>query len=441
MNTITIQENDRDRRSKYCKINVGSKTISSPNYGLRIKNIDELNTYTKIRKSISIPYAQICVFKYYDAPKTINQYLGGNLSKFLYPGMIIPDTPIQELLKQVPIIIDPATDGLYYQSEVENFDGKGLKLNPSLRKYIMDFQKQILIYNQKAINGSQLNKWRDIHHNKFWQRLNNDDVERIKFIEDMLKEQLRFGADIPIAPTPLITSKAYLKMAININDKSKEVSKSINEQCATSFYLSSNMLADESIFDEIASYLTNDDTKTPLTVFKFKNLNLTINNKIAERATYRKLMLDLDDITQVFKNKVFMVLENNIQLFVSSLVGFHIVSCALDGWDMSSGGKAGGPFGSWYDPEAMVFRSYEKDIRNVFDQLGRLPDDCIICNKYKTKPTNSDMWNLDRKMHHMIKRNDENSMVIDSIDKKDILHAVDKLGRSQISILRNTLPY
>jgi len=441
MKSISVIENDRDRRTKTTKINIGQKEVNSPNFCTRIKNREELNAYIKFYNKMPLPYASTCIFRYYDAPYTIFPLQKGNLYDFVLPSMRIKDDPTKKFLESVPILIDPATDSLYYSSEIENFLQKGLHLEDRMRKYVLDYQNRNRLVRKRRLSRADVNKWRNKNHNRFWYNIRDNDNYRIKFIENMLQEQIKFGADIPIAPTPLITSKELLKISIIVNEKSKEVAKSMNETCATSFYLPSNVLSKDDMLAIIVNYVIKFDKNNPLTVFKFKNLDLTHSNKILERDNYRTLKLDLDDISRMYKNKLFMVLENGKQVFTSSLVGFHIVSSGSDGWDMTGGGKSSGPYGSWYDTETMTFRSYEKDVKKIFKEIGRLPCDCIICRKYRKPPTVPYIWNIDRKLHHIVKRNEDNAMIVKDIDRKDILHAVDKLGRSQISILRKTLPY
>ncbi len=438
MNTISIIEQNRDRRSRTAEITIGEKKVITPNFSVRIKNLTELNAFINFRYNASLSHVSSCVFKYTDVSNLMQSLLNDDLTKY-FPNMKIEETPTKNFMKKVPIIIDPSMDSLYYSSEVANFDKRGLTLDPAMRKYILDYGTRNKSVSKGRLTRSAVNKWRNKNLNEFWRKIRDKDDVRTKFIENMLKEQIKFRSDIPVAPTPLITSDEMLEIAIKVNDKSRELARSLNETCATSFYFQSSILSDYNALGKVVQYIRND-YESPLTVFKFKNIDLTDVKKIFPRKNYRTLLLDLDYLSQK-DDKIFMILENGVQTFISSLVGFHLVSSGFDGFDKVGGGFRGGPFGSWYDTLTMTWRSFKKEIEPMFEEHNRLLCDCEVCRKYKSLPSNVQEWYVDRRIHHIIQRNQDNSMIVDSIDKGDIIHALDKLGRSEISILKKCLPY
>jgi hypothetical protein len=319
----------------------------------------------------------------------------------------------------------------------------------TIREYIVKFlQKSRRLEDAKSKNDSKnvmgKSLFRETEHTNFWTCVYKDANMRMKLIRDTFNIELRAHTDVLIPPTPLITSPHLLDVAIFVNEKSRAFSPALSQdkiECADYFIIKPNILRNERMMSTIKEYVSTSES--PLTLFKFKNLNLNDENMALERIAFKSFLMELSLVSQHIENKAFGLLEAGNQAFPAAYSSFAIVSTGynLDREDRRKEQKDITPFMSRYDPIYMTMQSRETFLRTVENNGHTIPCNCPNCVANPSIAENDFIeYNRRAKEHYLLCREQEMKEIINAIEKQESQMGFDKLQRSALKNLIDIMP-
>jgi len=184
-------------------------------------------------------------------------------------------------------------------------------------------------------------------------------------------------------------------------------------------------------------------SESPLTIFKFKNLNLNDENMAIERKEFKDFLIELSLIAQHIENKAFTLFEAGNQAFPAALSSFAIVSTGfnLDREDRRKDQKEICPFMNRYDPWTMTMQSKDTFLKTVENNDNVISCYCKVCAENPTVPINDFIeYNRQAKEHYLLCREQEMNEITTAIEKQDALMGFEKLQRSALKNLTEIIP-
>lgn len=434
MNLI-VQEQTRDRYARTTFATIGEKSIVTPSYFTLIQDAYELDLLMDLESQCHPSRLGGIIVRIFDAKKALER-IQMQVPRDIF-GRIREDK-YSLFMKKHALLVDPSLEYLYYEVKMGRFI-----LDPQTPKDIVDYINALEQEKTKQENKRKYNQAKEKLHQEFWKNIAKDNRKEVEFIKGTLERQWRFGVDVTVPPVPLITSRDMLSVAIEINDKSRELSRIGKKPCATYFLLKNSLVRDHILLEDIKEYITGNSSQN-LTIFKFKYLDLTRPKLITERENYGRVMLDLSYFSQVFPNRACMILENYYQSFISPVAGFDLVSTsftAQDGGEISFSEHPS--YGQYLDPKLLVHRNFDEMVDVYVNSHRRLPCSCIPCKSITVKDLR-DMspndWNILRRKHTVALMDRWMGYIAQAVEKKNIELIADRLANSKISILKDSLP-
>lgn len=413
-------------------VKIGKKKILTPCFTTLIQNSRELDLFLELKNKYNPSRLGAFIVRYFDASETLRKVQPNVRTDVL--GRVREDK-YSLLMRNNIFMIDPVTDYLYYDARIDAFFK-----NPSTPRIVIEFLRQLHREKKYQHKGSSYSKRKDKLHTEFWKKIYEDTKLRINFVKSFLEYQMRCGVDVLIPPTPLIYSKKMLEIAIAINDVSKEIARG-RRLCSSYFNIKSVVLKKDSLMNNIKQSVLENSSRT-LTIFKFKNLDLTNPTLVIQRDNYRELMLDLAYLCQTFDNRSCMVLENSYQAFASPFAGFDLVSSSFTMFDRDFSFSEHPPYGKYLHPKMKVHIAFD-EIANEYDKLGRLPCPCEACREV-TVPDLRMMspkdWYVLRRSHIPLYMNNWMEYATRAVKERNTELVRDSFINSKITILKDLLP-
>lgn len=426
---LTITEVSRDRFSREAQFRLKTATINTPHFATLIRSKDELELFIRMRNAHLMDRVGTFVIRLFDTPSILLPKLLSNQQTTIGGGYV--DQGFKEAMDKSLVLIDPVTEYLYYEFYLSKF--KSSRLLPEvLREYA-----HVCETKKKSLSANEYSKWKDAYHRLFWNSMYEDARSRGRLVGETLDLELRSGGKIAVAPVPIIDSTTTLSISIKMNDMTRELSRDRTAESATYLILHKSALANESLMDEVKSFLAKVDSR--LVVMKFKQLDLTDSTRISEREAYRNLLQELALLRERDRSRGFMLLEAENQAFPSAAVAFDIVSTSFTGQDKDSsfGHK---PYGAWYDPKEMTQRDYDQ-VKRIFRNNGRLPHGCPPCRSITDlESVGPEEWYAKRREHYCFAMQEYMEMIARAVHEKNIELAREKLVNSSISVLKSLIP-
>jgi hypothetical protein len=339
------------------------------------------------------------------------------------------------------VLIDPSLERLYYGAHLGDF-AISPKIPRELVNYALDYERAkgtvSPVEHGKTVG---LRSWLNDRYSKFWNNFDKDERARTRFIRDMLIRELELGATILIPPVPLVTNSAQLlELTRLINNKSFEVSRLIGE-CAQAFTFQVGSLRNSTLMDELKEIVSSDQSNSRLTIFKFKYMNLNEEERISERAAFRSLMLELDLISRVRPNKLFLLLESGNQTLVCAGRGFDVLSTSFNvDRDDRLRRKERNPWSKWFDPKFQTLLSRDEFLVARGNNRNRTPDDCPEClTNNSPQGLSLDAWNKYTKRHYLFRRAKDFSEIATAISEGTATPGM--INRISESVLKNLVEF
>ena len=430
----------KDRRCKFSEsvdLKINNKTIVSPTFAPRLKNKNELKLYLEVKSAYAPMHLSVYVTRLFDVGKTL--YF--RLKRASQTNLLGETTDAEfssSLMKDV-ILVDPALEYLYYTANMNRL-AHSPYVSRSIKAYATDFvKKREKLRKDKSGTSESIEEFKEANHTNFWTCMYKDASRRMKLIRDTFNVQMKSRADILIPPVPLIASSHLLDVAIFMNEKSRAYAEGKRE-CADYFVIKQKILRNEHMMSQIKEYIAN--STSPLTVFKFKNLDLTNPDLSLERSAFKSLLMELSFLSSHIKNKSFALFESGNQTFPSALTGFAIVSTSfsLDREDRHHRKKRS-PFANWYDPMSMTFRDKQTLSIMMDNNDGHIPCNCPICTESPSfMKSEFTKYNRKTKRHYTWIRNQEMKEIFTAIKEQDALMGFEKLQRSSLKNLTDIIP-
>ena len=430
--SLLVSEQDRDRYTRVATVKVGRKKVVTPCFSPLIQNSRELDLFLKLKLEYKPSRLGAFIVRYFDAPETLRKVQPHVKTDVL--GRVREDK-YSIFMRGNVFMIDPVTEYLYYDARMGGFFK-----NPSTPRIVIEFVYKLQREKKYQTKKSSYSKRKERLHTEFWKQIFEDTRMKIRFVRSFLEYQMACGVDIVIPPAPLIYSKKMLEIAIGINDVSKEIARG-RRLCANYLPVKNTVLKKDSLMNDIKQSVLENSSRT-LTIFKFKNLDLTNPTLIIERDNYRELMLDLASLCQTFEDRACMVLENSYQAFASPFAGFDLVSSSFTMYDKDVSFSEHPPYGKYLDPKWKVHRTFDEMAR-VYENIGRLPCSCKACREVTIpdlRLMSPDDWYELRRVHLPLFMDNWMEYVARAVRDRNTELVRDSFADSKISILKDLLP-
>jgi len=169
-----------------------------------------------------------------------------------------------------------------------------------------------------------------------------------------------------------------------MNEKSRAFAPALDgkkRDCVDYFIIKPNVVRNEHLTSTVKEYVS--DSESPITLFKFKNLDRCNTDSALERAAFKSFLLELALVTQHSEKKAFGLLEAGNQTFPAAFSSFAIVST---GFNLSREDRRKkdeekdriSPFANRYDPANMSMQNKDTYLTTVNNNHG-IPCDCRVC--------------------------------------------------------------
>ena len=430
--SLLVTELDRDRTSRVAKIDLGSKTLLTPNFCPLIQSPMDLEALMLARASGEAVHVGSFIVRMFDANEilpTIRTHLQTDMS-----GRVITDR-ISLFLRGTVFAMDPVMEYLYYDSKMQRF-----LHDPLTPRSVRNYAHEVANHKKNIGDARQYGKTKSRLHKAFWENAHDQSTARNKLIHDVFQVSMRFGVDFLIPPVPLALDERLLEIARRINEVASEVALALGRKhCANYLVLPRSSLSDAHFMDKVKNCVLESSAR--LSILKFKYLDLTNPRMLTERETYTDLLLDLAYLSKTLPNRAFMILENSYQSFTSAVSGFDVVSSSATGFDGEGGFSEHPTYGSWIDPRLMVHVDFDEVCRIFHNNRERLPCHHEVCGNVKDIETvTPERWNLLRREHCILYYNDCMSQITRAVTDRNIELAREKLVNSQLSSLRGLIP-
>jgi hypothetical protein len=431
--TLQVSELDRDRYTRITSIDFNKKKVRAPCFVTQIHNPYEFNIYFDLKQRYSPTQLDAFVVRYPDVPSILRR-VQPNVSNDILGR--VRDDKYTLFMKDNLFLIDPAMDYLFYNAKLDSFS-----LNHRTPQCIIDYASKLRTEKKNLDPKISFESRKDKLHKEFWHKRVDSNSEKMAFVKSILGYERDSGVDILLPPTPLIDCEEMLKIAIEINDTAKEIARIHNKLCATYLNIKSTLLKSDQLMDKIKMAVYENASRS-LTVFKFKNLDLTLPNALVQRENYRQLMLDLAYYSKDYKDRACMILENSTQSFVSPFAGFDFVSSSFTFYDKDISRSTHPPYGSYLDPIGKIHLPFD-DVARSYDELGRLRCTCESCKEVKVpdlRELRPEQWNVIRRTHIPMSMNHWMKYVIRAVKERNTELVRDNFANSKVSNLKDVLP-
>ncbi len=451
MKTSKIQVIHHPRRkcsfSESVDLEINGKILVTPTFAPRLKSDGDMNRYSTVRKSYAPRQLSAYVVRLLDVGRTLYPTMKKTaISRFISDQTTLDKSFVPHAGKKI-LLVDPALEYLYYSTNMERLVNTPF-VSRTIRKYLRDFlekRKKLDDNRKKGKNVIGKRLFVDSEHTNFWTCVYSDKNMRTRLIRDTLHVELRAEADVLVPPVPLITNSHLLKVAILMNEKTRALSPALSEDkrvCADYFIVKPKILRNKGIMSKIKGYVSTSET--PLTLFKFKNLDLCNPQMHLERDAFKDFLVELSLVSSQFENKAFGLLEAGNQTFPAAHSSFAIVSTGLN-LDREDRRRDSSEvpipsFASRYDPVTMTMQSRETFLTTVENNGDVIPCHCKVCTENPEIPNNFIDYNRLVKEHYLLCREQEMIEIITAIENQTSQMAFEKLQRSSLKNLIDIIP-
>lgn len=433
LKTIQVVEQDRDRLTRVAIIDLNGKKIRTPCFATQIENLYEFDLFYSLKEKYSPTRLDGFIVKFPDAPSALRR-IQPTVTNDVY-GRVREDKYTM-FMKNNLLIIDPATDCLFYDGALDSF-----ALNHKTPQRIIDYATKLKTEKKNKDPKVAFDKRKEKLHKEFWREIFESTVNKMSFVKSIIEYQRASHADILLPPTPLIYDDETLKIAIEINNVAKGLARINNKLCATYLIVKSASLRNDELMDKIKMAVYENSSKN-LTVFKFKNLDLSAPKADIQRENYKKLMIDLAYFNKDYKDRACMVLENGCQCFVSPFAGFDFASSSFTLYDGAMSFSEHPSYGSYFDPFAKIHKSFDVIAKDYLVNK-KLRCHCLSCKEVKVPDLHllsPAQWNIIRRMHIPMYMNHFMETIVRAVKERNTELARDTFSNSKVSNLKEVLP-
>jgi hypothetical protein len=439
-----------ERKCKFSEstdLKINGKTLVTPTFAPRLKSDSDLKAYHTVRQVYSPRQLSAYVVRLLDTGRTLHSSMKKSTLSLVVDQSTL-DTQFTPQSGEEILLVDPALEYMFYSVNMERLSNTPY-VSRTIRDHLVRFLEKSEKLEDERLKGKSKDimsrsEFRDTQHTNFWTCVYKDANMRMKLIRDTFTVELKARTDVLIPPVPLITSPHLLEVAIFMNEKSRAFSPSLSQdkrECADYFIIKPQILRNEHMMSTIKEYASNSES--PLTLFKFKNLNLNDENMALERIAFKSFLMELSLVSQHVENKAFGLLEAGNQTFPAALSSFVIVSTGfnMDREDRRKDQKEISPFMNRYDPKNMTMQTKETFLKTVENNDNVIPCYCKSCTENPTIPTNDFIeYNRRAREHYLLCREHEMREIITAIEKQESQMGFQRLDGSSLKNLKDIVP-
>jgi len=402
----------------------------TPHFAVLLRSREEFDLFIQMKRQQALKRVGSCVVRLFDAPLMVIPRIQ-ELQQTTIHGTYL-DTGFRSLARNALVFVDPATEYLFYENSLQEF-ASSITMPKALREYALSCARQ-----KEKLPPDEYAKWKAAFHRKFWTEMYEDPKRRIQLVAETLDLELKSIAKVTMAPGPLIDSQQLFATAVKMNDVTRQLSRTKAAEPSTYLLFHKRALSDDRLMDDVISYIEKDDS--PLTILKFKGLDLTESERINEREAYKELLLQLSLIRQKNPTRGFALFEAENQTFPSATVAFDLVSTSYTGQDTDVGFGKAAPYGKWYDPKEMIQRDFGQ-VQRLMRTNGLLPHGCPVCRGITSLGAiTADGWYSDRRTHYCFCMQEFMEIISRAIKENNVELAREKIVNSSIAVLRSLIP-
>jgi hypothetical protein len=432
--------------SESTDLEINDKTLVTPTFAPRLKSDGEMKRYSTVRQAYSPRQLSAHVVRLLDVGRTLYPVM----KKTAIPQLIANQTTLDKKFTpeqgEKVLLIDPALEYLFYSVNMKKLANTPF-VSKTVRSYLRTLLEKYKRLEEAKLKGEKKGiskkSLTDVEHTNFWTCVYKDANMRMRLIRDTFNVELKARTDVLVPPVPYITKPHLLDVAIFMNEKSRAFAPALSHdkrECADYFILKPKVLRNQNMMSTIKEYVSTSESH--LTLFKFKNLDLTDPNMALERKAFQSFLMELSLVSQHIENKAFGLLEAGNQAFPAAASSFAIVSTGfnLDRDDRRRDPKDISPYANRYDPVNMTMQDKETFLETVNNNGKVIPCYCKVCSENPIVPNNFIEYNRRAKEHYLLCREHEMIEIISAIEKQDTQMAFEKLQRSSLKNLIDIIP-
>lgn len=426
---IKVERTKWDRYAEASLITFDQVPIQTPCFVAHTKNALEFSIYRDERtNNPTLKQCNVCFMPYYLGSKTVSLLYDAIDQKSL-----TGEYAYRPFIENTVFGYDPLCESTVltgFQKDIlSSKDTPGI-----IREYFNEIERR-----RKTGTIQNMSQFMRDQNERFWRQLDNNSKARSNLILTDFENSRKNGANFHLIRGPFVESVDSFELWQRIDAAGKGLG--YDGIIATYFACNSSVLYNNKLMQQIINYITEDPTA--LTVFKFKNLNLTDLNRHTEFENYKLLLEQINAIKRANTKKSFMFLENYYQSYPTALAGADFVSTSLRGND-SDFVRGGNPVeqfsGWWLHPKKLI--NYRRSEVEEMSKDNGIPCDCVHCKDFKDfNGITRDFWNAHRRKHALCiwdkLMQDLRSMIYES----EIENATEiVLERSRLKLFKELIP-
>jgi len=426
---VAVTERKRDRFARSAEVALSRFMLSTPYFLTLVKNPGEFRLLNELTIDSAGEHFGGCVIRLFDAHKI----MGDRMANLRQSRIDLPsewaDEPFRRYQKDHPIIIDPATEHMYYLAELGKW-ATDERIHPKIREFANG------LFKARKRKTSRV--WRKERNLTLWNYdMIKDPALEHDVISGFFDAELHYGSCALLAPGPLVTDIADLETAIEINKLAKTDAIDKDAEFANYLIVASDAILDKALRESLADFLAR--SPVDLNFLKFKFLNLRYARRRLLKA-YVDFYRRLAEIREQNKEKVFCVLENDCQAYVSAAVAFDLVSTSMTGFDRYPKGKSVEGFGGLFSVSELAHIEFE-EYKEAYVNNGERPlCDHKPCQHIDPRTVTKSAWYAVRRKDYALCMNDLMTRIENYVRDSNIEMARQDVTNSFMSPLKELIP-
>jgi hypothetical protein len=403
--------------------------LNAPYYFTLVKSPEEFGLLIDLTNRVPGDHFGGCVVRLFDAHRIVGDRFRNRQQTRLDLPSKLAEEAFLSYTDTHPMILDPSTDSAYYLSDMSKW-AQDERIHPTIRAFA-----QLVMKSRKRKN---FGKWRKGKYSTLWNYdVAGDSALSNDLIAGTFDAELHYGTSTLLVPGPLIDNLEDLQTSLDLNRIGVANAVDKDAEFGNYFILTANAILDRELRETLTEFVAA--TKVRLNVFKFKFLNLR-NATMDVLDAYADMYSRLAEIREKRRDKIFCVLENDCQAFVSAAVCFDFVSTSMTGYDRYPRGKAKRGYGDLFSANALAHIKFEK-YREVYVSNGEKPlCDHRICQTIDPRTVSKEVWYAHRRREYVLCMEDLLTKLVNYISSQNIEQARQDVTNSFMSPLKKLIP-
>jgi hypothetical protein len=426
---MVVTERNRDRFARSAEVTISRFQLSTPYFFTLVKNPDEFRFLIELTNDSPGAHFGGCVVRLFDAHKIVGERIANLNQQTLDMSSNIIEESFIRFRRDHPIIIDPATEYLYYLSNLGKW-AKDEQVHPKIR----EFANRLFKMGKRKKSRT----WRKERNLTLWNYdLAKDLNLEHEVISGLFDAELHYGASTLLTPGPLISDISDFETTIEITKLARADAIDKDAEFGNYFILTSDAILDKDLRYKLGDFLASSAVN--FNVLKFKYLNLR-NAPIESLRAYADFYRRLAEIREQKKGRIFCVLENDCQAFASATVAFDLVSTSMSGYDRYPRGRAKTGFANIFDVRELSHIKHETYKEAYVNNRGNALCSHAPCQNVDPQTALRSAWSAMTKKHYVLSMGDLMEKLSNYAGDHSIEQATQDLINSHMSPLKKLIP-